>query len=108
VGAAHNLMAVNHAMILQKPWGVDELWQALRWIVWLGQMCMPYTWLVNTGLNSFDDRVTVLYMVNGSTWRHVLHGLINCPMICKENVYNVPKTCIEESAIQAGMWLQSE
>ena len=66
-------------------------------------MLKPHTWLVNTGPNSFDDRVTVHLMVNGTTQLHVLHGLINYPMISKEDICNVLKIHIEETAIQDRM-----
>ena len=101
-------MAANHAVILQKPWVLNEQWQPFGWIVRQGQMCMPHTWLVNTGPNSFNNRVTALHMVNGTTQLRVLHGLMNCPMISMEDIYTVLKTRIEETAIQAEMLSQSE
>jgi hypothetical protein len=107
-GTGLNLVAANHAVILQKPWVLNEQRQAFGRIVRLGQMRKPHTWLVNTGPNGFDDRVTALHMVNGTTQLRVLHGLMNRPMISKEDVYNVLKTRIEETAIQAGMLSQSE
>ena len=55
-------------------------------------MRKPHTWCVNTGPNGFDDRGTVFYMVNVTTQLPVLHGLINHPMISKEDVYNVFST----------------
>jgi hypothetical protein len=66
-------------------------------------MRKAHTWLVNTGPNGFDDRVTALDMVNGTTQLRVLHRLMNRPMISKEDIYNVLKTSIEETAMQAGM-----
>jgi hypothetical protein len=107
-GTGLNLVAANHVVILQKPGVLNEQRQDFGWIVRLGQMRKPHTWLVNTGSNGFDDRVTVLNMVNGTTQLRVLHELMNCPMIRNEDVYNVLKTPIEETAIQAGMLLPSE
>jgi hypothetical protein len=92
-------MAANQVVILQMPWVPNKQWQASGWIVQLGQMHKPHTRLVNTGTNGFDDRVTVLHMVNGTTQLSVLHGLMNHPMINKEEIYKVPKTHIEETAI---------
>jgi hypothetical protein len=71
-------------------------------------MRKPHAWLVNTGPNGFDARVTALHMVNGTTQLQVLHGLMNRAMIHKEDVYNILKTHIEETAIQAGTLSQSE
>ena len=107
-GTRYNLVAANHVVILQKPWVLNEQWQAFGWIVQLGQMRKPHTWLVNTGPNGFDDRVTALHMVNGTTQLHILHGLMNHLIIIKEDIYNILNTCIEQTAIQAGMLSQSE
>jgi hypothetical protein len=60
-------VAANHSVILQKPWVLNEQWQAFGRIVRLGQICKPHTWLVNAGSNGFNDRVTALHMVNGTT-----------------------------------------
>jgi hypothetical protein len=71
-------------------------------------MRKPHTWLVNTGPNGYDDTVTVLDMVNGTTQSCVLIGRMNRPMISKDDVYNVLKTHIVETAIEAGILSQSE
>jgi hypothetical protein len=66
------------------------------------------TCLVNTGPNGFHDRVTLLQMVHGTTLLHVFLGLVNCPILGKEDIYNILQTPIEETTIQAGMLSQSE
>jgi hypothetical protein len=60
------------------------------------------------GPQDFDDSVAALHMVHGTTQLHDSHGLMNCPMTCTEDVYNVFKTHIVETSIQAEMLLQSE
>ena len=70
-------------------------------------MLKPHTWLVNTGPNGFDDRVTALHMVNG-TELLILPGLMNHRIISKNDVDNFLKTHIWGTAIQAGILSQSE
>jgi hypothetical protein len=101
-------MAANHAVILQKPCVLKKQWQAFARIVPLDQMRKHHTCIVNTGPNGFDDKVTALHMVNGTTQLRVLHGLMNRRMISKEDVFNVLNTRIVETAIEAGILSQSE
>ncbi len=92
-----NLVAANHAVILQKPWVLNEQRQAFGRIVRLGQTRVPHCWLLNTGPNGYDDRVTLLHHKNGAAQMRVLHGLMNSPDISTADVYNVLQTRQEEA-----------
>ncbi|KAF8540097.1 hypothetical protein BDD12DRAFT_881129 [Trichophaea hybrida] len=107
-GTGLTLVATNHVVIPQHPWVLNKQQSLFGQIVQLGQMHQPHTWLVNTGQNSFNDRLTALHMVNGTTQLSLLPGLINCLMISKQDLYNLLKTRIEETAIQAGMLSKSK
>ena len=57
-GIGLNLVAANHAVILQKPWVLNKQRQAFGRIVRLGQTRQPHCWLLNVGPGGYDDRVT--------------------------------------------------
>jgi hypothetical protein len=96
-GTGLNLVAANHAVVLQKPWVLNEQRQAFGRIVRLGQKRVPHTWLLNTGPAGIDDRITQLHMANGSGQLRVLHGLMNRPQINVDDIYNVIKSRMEET-----------
>jgi hypothetical protein len=96
-GTGLNLVAANHAVVLQKPWVLNEQRQAFGRIVRLGQKRVPHTWLLNTGPSGIDDRITQLHITNGSGQLRVLHGLMNRPQISVDDIYNIIKTRMEET-----------
>ena len=64
-GTGLNLVASNHAVILQKPWVLNEQRQAFGQIVRLSQTHQPHCWLLNVGPGGYDDRVTQLHHQSG-------------------------------------------
>ena len=96
-GTGLNLVAANHAVVLQKPWVLNEQRQAFGRIVRLGQMREPHCWLLNTGPGGYDDRVTELHTTRGTAQLLVLHGLMDQPEISIEDLYNVLQSRKEET-----------
>ena len=96
-GTGLNLVAANHAVILQKPWVLNEQRQACGRIVRLGQNRQPHCWLLNVGPGGYDDRVTELHRQSGAAQMRILHGLMNRPDISTEDIYNVLQTRQEET-----------
>ena len=60
-GTGLNIVAANHAVILQKPWVLNEQRQAFGRIVRLGQTRQPHCWLLNVGPGGYNDQVTQLH-----------------------------------------------
>ena len=96
-GTGLNLVAANHAVILQKPWVLNEQRQAFGRIVRLGQMRQPHCWLLNTGPSGYDDRVTELHTLRGTAQLLVLDGLMDRPDISTEDLYNLLQSRKEET-----------
>ena len=101
-GTGLNLVAANHAVILQKPWVLNEQRQAFGRIVHLGQTRQPHCWLLNVGPGGYDDRVTQLHHQSGQAQMRILHGVMNRPDISTEDIYNMlqirqEETCRAES-----------
>ncbi|KAF8530805.1 hypothetical protein BDD12DRAFT_810966 [Trichophaea hybrida] len=57
----------------------------------LRQNHVPHTWLLNTGLDSYDDRVSELYHRSGVAEMWVLQGLMNRPDIPIDMIYQMVK-----------------
>ena len=96
-GTGLNLITANDAVILQKPWVLNEQRQAFGRIVRLGQTRQPHCWLLNVGPGGYDDRVTELHYRSGAAQMRILHGLMHRPDISTEDVYNVLRTRKEET-----------
>ena len=96
-GTGLNLIAANHALILQKPWVLNEQGQAFGRIVCLDQTRQLHCWLLNFGPGGYDDRVTELQHRSSAAQMRILHGLMNRPDISTEDVYNVLRTKKEET-----------
>jgi hypothetical protein len=96
-GTGLNLVAANHAVVLQKPWVLNEQRQAFGRIVRLGQRHQPHCWILNTGPAGYDDRVTELHRLRGTSQLLVLHGLMDRPEISTEDLYNVLHSRKEET-----------
>jgi len=64
-GTGLDLTAVNHAVIPQKFWVLNEQRQAFTRVVRLGQNRVPHTWLLNTGPNGYDNRASDLHQLSG-------------------------------------------
>ena len=96
-GTGLNLVAANHAVILQKPWVLNEQRQAFGRIVRLGQTRQPHCWLLNVGPGGYDDRVTQLHHRSGQAQMRILHGVMNRPDISTEDVYNMLQIRKEET-----------
>jgi hypothetical protein len=88
-GTGLNLTAANHAVITQKFWVLNEQRQAFARVVRLGQNRVPHTWLLNTGPNGYDNRVSDLHQLSGVTQMRVLHGLMNRPNITTTMIYRI-------------------
>jgi hypothetical protein len=90
-GTGLNLTAANHAVITQKFWVLNEQRQAFARVVRLGQNRVPHTWLLNTGPDGYDDRVSELHQRSGVAEMRVLHGLMNRPDITINMIYRMVK-----------------
>ena len=96
-GIGLNLVAANHAVILQKPWVLNEQHQAFGRIVRLGQARQPHCWLLNVGPGGYDDRVTQLHHQSGQVQMRILYGVMNRPDISMEDIYNMLQIRQEET-----------
>jgi hypothetical protein len=56
---------------------MNEQQQAFALIIRLGKNRVPQTWLLNTGPNGYDNRVSDLHQLSGVAQMRVLHGLMN-------------------------------
>jgi len=72
-----NLTAVNHAVITQKFWVLNEQQQAFARVARLGQNRVPHTWLLNTGPGGYHNRTSDLHQLSGVAQMRVLHGLMS-------------------------------
>ncbi|KAF8515969.1 hypothetical protein BDD12DRAFT_770423 [Trichophaea hybrida] len=90
-GTGLNLTATNHAVITQKFWVLNKQRQAFARVVRLGQNCVPHTWLLNTGPDAYDDRVSELNQRSGVAEMRVLHGLMNRPDITIDMISRMVK-----------------
>jgi len=88
-GTGLNLTAANHAVITQKFWVLNEQRQAFARVVRHGQNRVPHTWLLNTGPNGYDTRVSDLHQLSGVAQMRVLHGLMNRPNITMTMIYRI-------------------
>ena len=96
-GTGLNLVAANHAVILQKPWLLNEQRHPFGRIVGLGQTRKPHCWLLNVGLGGYDDRVIQLHHRSGQAQMRILHGVMNRPDLSTEDVYNMLQIRKEET-----------
>jgi hypothetical protein len=80
-GTSRNFTAANHAVITQKFWVLNEQQQAFTQVVRLGQNRVSDAWLLNTGPNGHDNRVSDLHQLSGVAQMIVLQGLMNQPNI---------------------------
>jgi hypothetical protein len=76
-GTTLNLTAVNHAVITQKFWVLNEQPQAFAWVVRLGQDRVLHMWLLNTGPSGYDNRSSDLHQLSGVARIQALHGLMS-------------------------------
>ena len=96
-GTGLNLMAANHAIILQKPWVLNEQRRAFGQIVRLGQTCQLHCWLLNVGPGGYEDRVTQLHHQSGQVQMRILHGVKNRLDISTQDIYNMLQIRQEET-----------
>jgi hypothetical protein len=80
-GTSRNFTAANHGVITQKFLVLNEQQQAFTQVVRLGQNRVSDTWLLNTGPNGYDNRVSDLHQFSGVAQMIVLQGLMNQPNI---------------------------
>jgi len=90
-GSGLNLTAVNHAVITQKFWVLNEQRHAFPPVVWLGHNRVPHTWILNTRSNGYDNRVSDLHLLSGLAQMRVLHSLMNRHNIATMMIYQIPE-----------------
>jgi len=88
-GTGLYLTAANRAVITQKFWVLTEQRQAFARVVQLWQNRVPHTWLLNTGSNGYDNRVSDTHLLSGLAQMRVLHGLMNRPKIMTPMIYQI-------------------
>jgi hypothetical protein len=86
-GTGLNLTTANHGVRGQKLWVLNDQGQAFARVVRIGQNRVPYTWLLNTGPNGYDNRASDLQQLSGVAQMGVLHGLMNQPSITTTMIY---------------------
>jgi len=84
-----NLTAVNHAVITQKFWVLNEQRQAFARVARLGQNRVPHTWLLNTGPGGYHNRTSDLHQLSGVAQMRVLHGLMSRPNITTSMIHQI-------------------
>jgi len=92
-GTGLNLTAGNHVVITQMLWVFNEQRQAFTRVVWLGQIKVPHTWLLNTGPSGSNNRVSDLHKLSAVAQMRVLHGLMSQPNIMTSMIYRIPECC---------------
>jgi hypothetical protein len=68
-----NDIQAYHAVITQKYWVLNELWQAFAQLVFLWENRVPHTWLLNTGPGGYDNHPTDLHQHSGVVHIRLLH-----------------------------------
>jgi len=109
-GTSLNLTAVNHAVMTQKFWVLNEQRQAFAHVVWLGQNRVPHTWLLNTGPGGYDNRASDLHQLSGVAQMRILHGLMSRPNITKTMIQRILESHEDHTKrqIENGDTLQSD
>ena len=74
-GTGLNLVAVNHIIIQQKFWNLNEQRQAVARIHHIGQRRTPKAWILHCE-GGVDDRAKELLQSRGKFEARVMHGLI--------------------------------
>jgi hypothetical protein len=88
-GTGLNHTAANHAVITQKFLVLNEQHQAFSRVVRLGQNRVPHTWLLNTGPNGYDNRVSDLHQLSGVAQMKVLDALMSRSNITTSMIYRI-------------------
>jgi len=84
--------AVNHAVIIEKFWVVNEQQQAFEWVVWLWQNWVPHTWLLSTGFGGYDN---LMRKHCGVVGMRVLHSWMSWPNSMTLMIYRNLESCTD-------------
>jgi len=92
-----NLTAVNHVVITEKFWVLNEQWQASARVVWLEQNRVPHTWLLNMGPGGYDNSTSDLHQQSGVAQTKVLHGLMSQSKITTSMIYRILESYVDHT-----------
>jgi len=92
-GMGLHLTAMNHVVITQTFWVLNEQRQAIAWVVWQGQNRVPQALLLNMGPGGYDNRVNDLHQHPGVAQMWVLHGLMSQPNMTTTMIYRILEFC---------------
>jgi len=96
VGGTHlHLTAANNAVITQKFWVLNKQCQVFGQIIWLGQNRIPQKWLLNTGLSSYNHRVSDLHQLSGVALMRVGHGLMSWQNSITSTIDRILEDCAD-------------
>ena len=76
-------LCVNHAVVTQTFWVLNEQLQACVRVLRLGQNRGPQTWALNRGPGDYVNRVIDLHLHSGVAQMGVLQGLMSWPNIMR-------------------------
>jgi len=74
----------------QKFWVLNEQYQAVAWVVQLGQNRVPHVWLLNMGSGGYDNHVTDHQQHSGVAQIQALPSFMSWPNMNALVVYRIP------------------
>jgi len=109
-GTGLDRFAGNHAVITQKLWVLNELWQEFRWVVQLGQNRVPHTWLLNAAPGGYNNCMSNLHQHSAVAQMRVLHILMSWPNVTTTMIFHILESLEDHTMPLAENWnmLQSD